>query len=63
MGYADFKSNQGRLGVKPNGAMPELFFLMAIFSQTLFAFVGCHFMTFSFFTARHKGFGLRINLT
>jgi len=35
--------------------MPELFFLMAILSQTLFAFVGSHFMAFSFFTARHKG--------
>jgi hypothetical protein len=43
-------------GIKPWGLRPlELLFLMAIFSQTLFAFVGGHFVTFSFFTARHKG--------
>jgi hypothetical protein len=32
----------------------ELFFLMSVFSQTLFAFVSSHFMSFSFFTAWHS---------
>ena len=32
----------------------QLFLLMTILSQTLFAFVGRHFVFFPFFTARHS---------
>lgn len=32
----------------------NLLLLMAIFPKTLFAFVGGHFVAFTFFTARHN---------
>jgi hypothetical protein len=35
-----------------------LFFLMSVLSQTLFAFVGGHFVFLSFFTAWHSTFRL-----
>jgi hypothetical protein len=35
-----------------------LFFLMSVLSQTLFAFVGGHFVFLSFFTAWHNTFSL-----
>jgi len=34
----------------------KLLLFMSVFSQTFFAFVGGHFMTFSFFTAWHNFF-------
>lgn len=35
----------------------SLFFLMTIFSQTLFAFVGGHFVFLSFLTTWHNAVG------
>jgi len=39
--------------MKNKGGRLLLTLFMTVFSQPLFAFVGCDLMTFSFFTARH----------
>jgi len=36
------------------------FLLVAILSKSLFPLVGCHFMAFSFLTARHVGYGFNL---
>lgn len=38
--------------------MKYLFLLMSVLPQALFSLVGCHFMSFSLFTAGHIKFSL-----
>jgi len=40
-----------------------LLFLMSVFSQTFFTFVGSHFVSFTFFTAWHNDNFLNVRFT
>jgi hypothetical protein len=50
MGY----KNKQQGSERPAAYGKKLFLLVTVLSKSLFAFVGCNFVTFSLFSARHS---------